>query len=181
MRICVYCSSAPEIDPKFQDFAYEVGAQIAAAGHDLVWGGGVVSMMGAVARGAREHGGKTFGVIPKRLLNIEFADRESTELFETSDMRTRKAKMAELADAFIVLPGGIGTLEELFETWVGRYLGFHAKPIAICDLDKSFASLHQALADLTKLKFMKSGQEELIFWGDDVESCLKYFADYNGA
>lgn len=181
MRICVYCSSAPEIDSKYIDFAYEVGAYLAQAGHDLVWGGGIISMMGAVSRGARENGGRTFGVIPTKLLNVEFADRAATEIIETADMRSRKAKMAELADAFIVLPGGIGTLEELFETWVGRYLGFHSKPIAICDLDDSFASLHQALSDLTELKFMKSGQEELIFWSDSPTAVLDYFAEYNGA
>ena len=173
MRISVYCSSAPDIDQKFIDLAFDVGVAIAKSGADLVWGGGQISMMGAVARGARSGGAKTFGVIPEKLVNREFTDPESTEIFLVSDMRTRKAKLEELADAFIALPGGIGTLEEFFEIWVGRYLGFHQKPIAVCDPYGAFLPLQGAINHLTDIKMMKAGQGQLAEWCTDIESAIR--------
>jgi uncharacterized protein (TIGR00730 family) len=172
MRISVYCSSAPDIDQAHLDLAYEIGKGIGQRGWDLVWGGGAISMMGAVARGTREHGGKTFGVIPTKLLLLEIEDKESTEIIEVDSMRTRKAKIEELSDAFIALPGGIGTLEEFFEIWVGRYLGFHSKPIAVCDPTGAYAPLQTALDHLAKLNFMKSGQSHLVSWTTQVKDAL---------
>ena len=172
MRISVYCSSAPNIDQKYLDLAFDVGVAIGMAKADLVWGAGQISMMGAVAKGARAEGAKTFGVIPEKLVTKEFADPECTEFFLVSDMRTRKAKLEELADAFIVLPGGIGTLEEFFEIWVGRYLGFHNKPIVVCDPYGAFASLQVALDDLTQIHMMKSGQHQLVQWCTDIPSTI---------
>ena len=115
MRIAVYCSSSLAIDPKYIDLAHSLGAGIAARSWELVSGGGHISAMGAVSRGARESGGKTIGVIPQRLVDIEFADKECDELHVVDSMRNRKAMIEDLSDAFIALPGGIGTLEELFE------------------------------------------------------------------
>jgi uncharacterized protein (TIGR00730 family) len=172
MRICVYCSSAPDIDPSNLDLAYQLGKGIAERGWDLVWGGGQISMMGAVARGAREAGGKTIGVIPTKLLNVEFVDRESSEIIEVENMRTRKAKLEELSDAFIALPGGIGTLEEFFEIWVGRYLGFHAKPVSVLDPAGDFLPLKDALKHLENQKFMKNGQNHLVSWTTQVNEAL---------
>jgi uncharacterized protein (TIGR00730 family) len=164
MRVAVYCSSSPTIKPEYVDLAFDIGVAIADQGWDVVWGGGAISMMGAVARGARSKGGKTIGVIPEKLLNLEFEDREATEMHYVADMRSRKGKIEELSDAFIALPGGIGTLEEFFEIWVGRYLGFHAKPIAVCDPTGAYAPLRESLAHLTNLNFMKPGQSELVAW-----------------
>jgi uncharacterized protein (TIGR00730 family) len=172
MRISVYCSSAPDIDPAYLDLAYEIGKGIGERGWDLVWGGGAISMMGSVARGTREHGGKTFGVIPTKLLKLEIEDKESTEIIEVDSMRTRKAKIEELSDAFIALPGGIGTLEEFFEIWVGRYLGFHQKPIAVCDPHGAYGPLQTALDHLATLNFMKSGQSHLVTWTTQVHEAL---------
>jgi uncharacterized protein (TIGR00730 family) len=172
MRISVYCSSAPDIDPAHIELAYEIGKGIGERGWDLVWGGGSISMMGAVARGTRDHGGKTFGVIPTKLLKLEFEDKESTEIIEVDSMRTRKAKIEEMSDAFIALPGGIGTLEEFFEIWVGRYLGFHEKPIAVCDPSGAYAPLQVALDHLAKLNFMKTGQAHLVSWTTQVNEAL---------
>ena len=149
-----------------------MGAAIAARGWDLVWGGGVISMMGAVSRGARENGAKTFGVIPEKLLSVEFIDEQATQNYVVSDMRTRKAKLEELADGFVILPGGIGTLEEFFEIWVGRYLKFHNKPIAVCDPFGTFDPLQTALQHLVDVKLMKSGQQELVIWGTGVTQAL---------
>ena len=119
MRIAVFCSSSPTIDSKYVDLASELGQGIASRGWELVSGGGHISMMGAVARGVRSGGGTTIGVIPQALVDIEFADNDSHELFVVDSMRERKAMIEDLSDAFIALPGGLGTLEELFEIWVG--------------------------------------------------------------
>lgn len=172
MRISVYCSSAPDIDPKYLTLAYEVGQAIGNEGWDLVWGGGAISMMGEVARGAREAGAKTIGVIPEKLFKKEIQDQAATEMFVATNMRTRKAKLEELSDAFITLPGGIGTLEEFFEIWVGRYLEFHPKPIAVCDPYGAFAPLQAAISHLTDLKFMKEGQAHLVSWCSDVPATM---------
>jgi uncharacterized protein (TIGR00730 family) len=175
-RVAVYCSSAPEISPEFLKVARDVGAGIGSAGFDLVWGGGQISMMGEVSRSAREHGASTFGVIPEKLLDKEFLDKDSTEIEVVSDMRVRKAKMEVLADAFIVLPGGIGTLEEFFEIWVGRYLGFHNKPIAVCDPIGAWSTMQLALGDLTRLKLMKEGQNELVLWSHSIDHIITDFS-----
>ena len=171
-RVCVYCSSSTSISQELIDFADEGGQGIAERGWDLVWGGGSVSMMGAVARGAREHGGKTIGVIPSKLLDHEFEDKDATEMFVVKDMRERKGKLEELSDAFIALPGGIGTLEEFFEIWVGRYLNFHQKPVIVCDPIGAYTPMQGALAHLTEINLMKSGQSELVSWTTSTAEAL---------
>ena len=174
MRVSVFCSSAPNIPITSLDLAFEIGKAIGEQGWDLVWGGGKASMMGQVAIGARSVGAKTIGVIPEPLINLEFEDKEATHMHVVSDMRTRKAKIEELSDAFIALPGGIGTLEEFFEIWVGSYLKFHQKPIAVIDPNGSYASLRVALADLTEKHFMKPGQHDQVFWSDSIIDALAH-------
>ncbi len=174
MRIAVYCSSSVKVAPENLQLGFDLGVAIASAGDELVWGGGKISVMGTVAQGARSVGGKTIGVIPERLMNIEFIDQDSQELLVVKDMRERKGKIEELSDAFLVLPGGIGTLEEFFEIWVGRYLGFHQKPIAVIDPNGSYASLRVALADLTEKHFMKPGQHDQVFWSDSIIDALAH-------
>ena len=168
MRVSVFCSSAPDIPKSSLDLAFAIGEQ----GWDLVWGGGKASMMGAVAKGARSKGAATIGVIPQPLINLEFEDKEATQMHIVSDMRTRKAKIEDLSDAFIALPGGIGTLEEFFEIWVGSYLKFHSKPIAICDPVGFYDPLRTALDHLAEHNFMKTGQAELVSWCKDIPSTL---------
>jgi uncharacterized protein (TIGR00730 family) len=173
MRITVYCSASPNVEQKFLDFAFDVGTAIAMAGADLVWGAGQVSMMGAVAKGARAENGKTYGVIPEKLVTIEFEDPEATELFVVPDMRTRKAKLEDLSDAFIMLPGGAGTLEEFFEIWVGRHLGFHSKPIVVCDPFGVYEPLRSALDYLTQLAMISDAQNSLVTWCTDIPSAIR--------
>jgi len=172
MRVSVFCSSAPDIPKSSLDLAFKIGEAIGEQGWDLVWGGGKASMMGAVAKGARSKGAATIGVIPQPLINLEFEDKEATQMHVVSDMRTRKAKIEDLSDAFIALPGGIGTLEEFFEIWVGSYLKFHSKPIAICDPIGFYDPLRTALDHLAEHNFMKSGQAELVSWCKDIPSTL---------
>jgi uncharacterized protein (TIGR00730 family) len=127
-----------------------------------------------VAKGARENGGITIGVIPERLMSVEFIDHDASQMHVVKDMRERKGLIESLADGFIALPGGIGTLEELFEIWVGRYLGFHNKPIAILDPSGVYGSLRLALDDLTAINFMKPGQHELVSWCNTIDSAIKH-------
>jgi len=173
MRVSVFCSSAPDIPKSSLDLAFGIGEAIGEQGWDLVWGGGKASMMGAVAKGARSKGAATIGVIPQPLINLEFEDKEATQMHVVSDMRTRKAKIEDLSDAFIALPGGIGTLEEFFEIWVGSYLKFHSKPIAICDPVGFYGPLRTALDHLAEHNFMKTGQAELVSWCKDIPSTLE--------
>ena len=172
MRVSVFCSSAPDIPKSSLDLAFAIGEAIGEQGWDLVWGGGKASMMGAVAKGARSKGAATIGVIPQPLINLEFEDKDATQMHVVSDMRTRKAKIEDLSDAFIALPGGIGTLEEFFEIWVGSYLKFHDKPIAICDPVGFYDPLRTALDHLAEHNFMKTGQAELVSWCKDIPSTL---------
>ncbi|CAN2211093.1 COG1611 Predicted Rossmann fold nucleotide-binding protein [Candidatus Nanopelagicaceae bacterium] len=172
MRIAVFCSSSPTIDSKFIDLAYELGAAIADSGAELVSGGGHISAMGAISRGARSKGGRTVGVIPQKLVDIEFADHDSDELFVVESMRTRKAKIEELSDAFITLPGGLGTLEELFEIWVGRYLQFHNKPVTILDPFGIYDPLHHLVKHLENENFVKPGMRDLLHWTTTVEEAV---------
>jgi len=173
MRVSVFCSSAPDIPKSSLDLAFAIGEAIGEQGWDLVWGGGKASMMGAVAKGARSKGAATIGVIPQPLIKLEFEDKEATQMHVVSDMRTRKAKIEDLSDAFIALPGGIGTLEEFFEIWVGSYLKFHSKPIAICDPVGFYDPLRTALDHLAEHNFMKTGQAELVSWCKDIPSTLE--------
>jgi uncharacterized protein (TIGR00730 family) len=132
LSVCVYCASGP-VDSQFLELAAAVGTAIGRRGWQLVSGGGNVSMMGAVAEAARVAGAHTIGVIPKALVHREVADVDADELIVTETMRERKRIMEDRADAFLTLPGGIGTLEELFETWTAGYLGMHDKPVVLLD------------------------------------------------
>lgn len=174
MRIAVYCSSSPLIDQKYIDLSYDLGAAIARSGAELVSGGGHISSMGAVSRGARSEGGKTIGIIPQKLVDIEFADHDNDELVVVDTMRARKGKIEELADAFIALPGGLGTLEELIEIWVGRYLGFHQKPIVILDPFGIYSKLHELVIELEDARFVKEGMRDLVLWANTIEEALTF-------
>ena len=172
MRIAVFCSSSPSIDSKFINLAFDLGAGIAQSGADLVSGGGHISAMGAISRGARSKSGRTIGIIPQKLVDIEFADHDSDELIVVDSMRARKAKIEDLSDAFITLPGGLGTLEELFEIWVGRYLKFHNKPVIILDPFGIYQPLHALVEHLEKENFVKPGMRELLHWTTTVEEAI---------
>ncbi|OBG27847.1 TIGR00730 family Rossman fold protein [Mycobacterium sp. 852002-51057_SCH5723018] len=132
LAVCVYCASGPE-HPELLELAAELGEAIAERGWTLVWGGGRVSAMGAVATAARARGGRTVGVIPQHLMRDELADVEADELIVTDTMHERKQVMEARSDAFVVLPGGVGTLDELFDAWTTGYLGVHGKPIVLLD------------------------------------------------
>lgn len=130
----MYCSSSAAVDPVHVEAAAALGRGLAERGHQLVWGGATVGLMGEVARAARAAGGRTVGVIPERLLAVEIGDHDADELVVTPDMGTRKAEMARRADAFVALPGGFGTLEEVLEQLTLHQLRVHDKPIVLVDV-----------------------------------------------
>jgi uncharacterized protein (TIGR00730 family) len=153
--ICVFCASSERIDVRHILLAEHVGTRLAAGGHSLVSGGGRVSMMGAVARAARAGGAHTVGVMPARLIEMEIGDDESDELIIVDTMRDRKRIMDERCDAFIALPGGIGTMEELFEVWTAGSLDLHHKPVVVLDPDGIYSPLWTYLESLVDEGFVR--------------------------
>jgi len=133
-RLAVYCGSAPGADPAFADMAKSLVREMAGRGIDMVYGGGKLGLMGIIADTMLEAGGKVYGVIPQALVDHEVAHRGCTELYTVANMHERKAKMTELCDGFVALPGGIGTLDELFEAWTWNALGYHAKPFCLLNV-----------------------------------------------
>jgi uncharacterized protein (TIGR00730 family) len=171
-RICVFCSSVESIDPMYLDLATEVGTAIAARGHDLVSGGARVSMMGAVAAAVRAGGRHTLGVIPEALMAIEAADLEADELVVTRDMRERKGRMDAAADAFLTLPGGIGSLEELSEVWVAAALGLHAKPVVVLDPTGLWSGLNELTGRMASEGFLRPQALRTLVWTTEVGAAL---------
>ena len=170
--ICVYCSSADSIAASYLELATELGARLAGAGHSLVSGGGRASMMGAVARAARAGGAHTVGVIPKHLIAYEVADTDADELVVVDTMRERKRIMDERSDGFLALPGGIGTLEELFEVWTAGALGMHAKPVVLLDPDGFFDGLLDYLESLQARGFVRRTALDTLLRARSVEQAL---------
>jgi uncharacterized protein (TIGR00730 family) len=173
MRICVYCSSSEEIAAQYVELAAAVGTRLAADGHSLVSGGGRVSMMGAVARAARAGGAPTLGVIPRHLVPYEVADVEADELRVVETMRERKREMDDGSDAFLALPGGIGTLEELFEVWTAGSLGMHDKPVVVLDPDGFFDPLWRYLDDLQAAGFVRAAALDRLGRATTVDAAFK--------
>jgi uncharacterized protein (TIGR00730 family) len=169
--VCVYCASGPT-HPELLELAVRVGEAIANRGWTLVSGGGNVSAMGALATAARGRGGHTVGVIPKALVHREVADIDADELVITDTMRERKQVMEDRADAFIALPGGIGTLEEFFEAWTAGYLGMHDKPVVILDPIGHYAGLLAWLYGLIGSGYVSPKAMERLVVVDDVNAAL---------
>lgn len=170
--VCVFCSSSTSIDQRYLDLAADVGASIAHRGWDLVSGAGSISMMGALGRSARAAGGRTIGVIPEALLALEVADRDSDEFVVTRDMRQRKGVMDERSDAFLALPGGIGTLEELIEVWTARSLNMHRKPVVVLDPWGDFAHLHALLDHWRERGLVRENAVRHVRWTTNVDEAL---------
>jgi uncharacterized protein (TIGR00730 family) len=173
MNVCVFCASAQPIDDKYLVLAAEVGERLAAEGHGLVSGGGRVSMMGAVARAARAGGAHTVGVIPEHLMPLEVADTEADELIVVTTMRERKRIMDERSDAFLALPGGIGTLEEFFEAWTAASLGMHSKPVVVLDPDDFYEPLWDYLDALVARGFVRSAALDVLHRVKSVDDAFR--------
>jgi uncharacterized protein (TIGR00730 family) len=166
--ICVFCASSERIDPRYIELATDVGTELARRGFDLVSGGGSVSCMGAVARAVRAGGRRTTGVIPQALVEMEVADGDADELVVTRDMRERKGEMERRSDGFLALPGGLGTLDEIFEIWVMRSLGLHELPLVVLDPDGVFAMMRAQVDDLVLRGFARPAVRDAIHWATQV-------------
>jgi len=160
--VCVYCGSRPGASPVFTDAARAVGQWIGAHGGQLVYGGGCNGLMGTVAQATLDAGGRVIGVIPKALVEKEWANHHCTELHVVDTMHERKRLMAEHADAFLALPGGIGTFEEFFEVWTWRQLGYHDKPVGLLNLGGYYDALLQFLRHTVEQQFMGAWQMDLV-------------------
>jgi uncharacterized protein (TIGR00730 family) len=169
--VCVYCAASPR-HPELLELARSVGEAIAGRGWTLVSGGGNVSAMGAVAAGARSRGGRTVGVIPKALVHRELADTDADELIVTDTMRQRKQVMEDRSDAFLTLPGGIGTLEELFESWTAGYLGMHDKPLVLLDPLGHYDGLRRWLESLVVAGYVNQSPLDRLSVADGVDAAL---------
>ena len=171
--LCVYCGSRPGTSPEFAAVARQVGAWIGANGGQLVYGGGHNGLMGVVADATLAAGGRVVGVIPKALVDKEWAHQGCTELHIVDTMHERKRIMAEHADAFLALPGGIGTLEEFFEVWTWRQLGYHDKPVGLLNQAGYYDHLLAFLAASVKNGFMNDDLMALIRTGSDPVVLIK--------
>jgi uncharacterized protein (TIGR00730 family) len=171
-KICVYCGSGAGNDPAFVEAAIALGTAMAQSGIGLVYGGGGEGMMGAVARAVLDHGGAVTGIIPEFLTRREHALRGAQDLIVTKDMHERKRLMFEMADAFVAMPGGVGTLEELVEQLTWAQLGRHKKPILIANIKNFWQPLRALLDHMTALHFIRPGMDFDLLSADRVEDIL---------
>jgi uncharacterized protein (TIGR00730 family) len=171
-RLAVYCGSSMGTDPAFRRAAQETGEAMAARGIGLVYGGGRLGLMGVVADAVLAGGGEAYGVIPQALTDLEVAHRGLTELHTVGTMHDRKAKMTELTDAFVALPGGIGTYDELFEAWTWNALGYHAKPFALLNVSGFWDDMIRFLDHATRNGFMSAARRQQLLVADSVEDAI---------
>jgi uncharacterized protein (TIGR00730 family) len=175
MRVCVFCGSAFGARPIFVEAARSLGAAIAARGLGLVYGGASVGLMGVVADAALADGGEVIGVIPQRLVDRELAHRGLSALHVVDSMHARKAKMASLSDAFVALPGGFGTLDELAEIVTWRQLGLHDKPFGLLDVDGYFEPLIAWTRRAVEDGFVKPEHRALLHVSSTADGLLATF------
>src|SRR6266550_8903577 len=176
--VCVFCGSSAGNDPRFAQVASEFGALLAKEGITLVYGGGHVGLMGILADAVLADGGKVIGVIPRALWDREVGHRNLTELHVVETMHERKAMMASLADAFVALPGGLGTLEEMFEVWTWGQLGIHAKPCGFLDVAGYYAPLLAFLDQAVARGLVRPEHRAMAIVDDDAETLLRRLAEY---
>ncbi len=170
--LCVYCGSSAGHDPVHAAAATDLGRQMAARGIRLVYGGGHVGLMGILADAVLADGGEATGVIPHALMDSEVGHERLTQLLVVDDMHQRKARMAELADGFIALPGGIGTLEELFEVWTWLQLGYHQKPVGLLNVLGFYDQLLSFLDTQRDAGFLRSEHRSLLLADTDASQLL---------
>ena len=177
-NICIYCSSSNVVDPIFFQTANELATLMAKKGHALVYGGACIGLMGELAKTIHHNNGKVIGVIPEKLRDKGVCYEQADKLIITKDMRERKAIMEELSDAFITLPGGFGTLEEVAEMITARQLGFHNKPIIILNIAGYYDPLIGFFEHMFKFKFSKTDFRNSYYVTSSVEDCVKYIEAY---
>ena len=178
--LCVYCGSRPGANPAYAQVARSVGEWIGRHGGQLVYGGGHNGLMGLLADATLAAGGRVVGIIPKALVEREWAHKGCSELHVVDTMHERKRMMAERADAFLALPGGIGTFEEFFEVWTWRQLGYHDKPVGLLNVDGYYDGLLGFMQTGVDQPFMGPWQMELIRVGSDWQQLLPELVQAGG-
>lgn len=171
-RLAVYCGSAAGTQPVFADATRATAAAMASRSVDLVYGGGRLGLMGLIADSVLELGGQVYGVIPKALVNLEVAHNGVTELHTVETMHERKAKMTDLADAFLALPGGIGTLDELFEAWSWNALGYHKKPFCLLNVEGYWDGMIAFIDHATTSGFLSAQRRKQLLVATTPEEAL---------
>lgn len=177
-KITVFCGSSFGNDPEFEKTAAKLGQKLAKEQITLVYGGANVGLMGAVANGALSENGKVIGVLPEFLANKELAHKEITELVIVQTMHERKTKMNELSDGAIALPGGFGTLEELFEMLTWGQLGLHTKPIGILNINGYYDDLVKLLNSMVEKGLLKDANRQMLLVSDTVDGLLNLMTHY---
>jgi uncharacterized protein (TIGR00730 family) len=176
--IAIFCGSAAGNNPIFIQTAQQVGRVLAQQQIQLVYGGGKVGLMGAVADSVLQHGGRVIGVMPQALVDREIAHTGLTELYVVENMHQRKMQMSELADGFIALPGGAGTLEEIYEQWTWAQLGTHAKPCAFLNVAGYYRLLLEMIQVMVEQGFTQQRYADMLIQADNIEDILAAFRDY---
>jgi uncharacterized protein (TIGR00730 family) len=176
-RLAIYCGSAPGSRPEFAEATRATAAAMVGRGVDLVYGGGRLGCMGIIADSVLAGGGRVFGVIPKALVNLEVAHNGITELTTVETMHERKAKMTDLADAFLALPGGIGTLDELFEAWSWNALGYHKKPFCLLNVDGFWDGMIAFLDHAAASGFMSARRRKQLLVASSPDEALQLLDD----
>ena len=176
--VCIFCGSSPGFRPVYAEAASRTGRVVAEAGLAMVYGGSKVGLMGAAADAALAAGGEVFGVLPKALARKELEPEGLTRLEIVETMHQRKARMAELSDAFIALPGGAGTLEEVFEIWTWGQLAIHAKPAAFLNVDGYYDPLRRFLDHAVDEGFVREAHRDMLVFGEDPARLLEQLAGY---
>lgn len=177
-RLAVYCGSATPADPRYIELAREVGTVLAQRGIGLVYGGGRLGLMGAVARGALEAGGEVIGVIPEALVNSEVANRACTELITVSGMHERKARFTDLSDGFITIPGGVGTMDELWEAVSWAQLGYHSDPVGLLNAFGFFDHLIAFNQHMGEVGFIRPVHQNILIARDTLPELIDAMAAY---
>jgi len=178
-KIAVYCGSSPGKNPAFHQAAVQLGKVLAAREITLVYGGGSVGLMGILAQTVMDQGGQVIGVIPQAIADMEVAFTDIQDLRVVEDMHTRKALIAELADAFIALPGGMGTIEEIMEILTWAQLGFHKKPCGILNIAGFYDQLLKFLDRLVMDQFIAPEHRSMLMVGESPQSLLEQFSSYD--
>ncbi len=177
-RIAVYCGSATPADPVYMQCARDVGTQLAQAGIGVVYGGGRLGLMGAVADAALAAGGEVIGVIPTALVATEVAHRGLTELHVVDTMHQRKAAFTDLSDGFLTIPGGTGTMDELWEAMSWAQLGYHAKPVGLLNAAGYYDGLIAFVEKMAEVGFMRPMHRDILLVGDDLSDLLRRMAGH---
>jgi uncharacterized protein (TIGR00730 family) len=176
-RLLVFCGSNPGVNPEYVEKAYELGAHIAATGKELVYGGAKIGLMGAIANGALDKGGKVIGVIPEFLTKKEVLHTGLSELVVVETMHERKAKMMFLGHAIITLPGGFGTMEELFEALTWSQLDLHQKPIGVLNINGYYNNLNDQISNMVDQGFLHQANQKNLFVEKEIHTLLQLLED----